>query len=283
MKFLRWRERSIPVLTYHSLNVDQNIYEGNDHLAFESDLQTIHDLGMKIVPLSKVVDWLEGQIPDKEIKGAVALTLDDGSSLDFHDVVHPTCDVQISIFNLLRTFQSRIGQSCQHSLHVSSFAICSPEARAELDRKILIGKGWWGDDWWAQAQASGLMSIECHSWDHVHESLDRVEQQDNLKGDFKLVETYSDCSNQVTAAADYIERITNSRPSFFAYPWGDSSEYLSSEFMPNHQNEHKFRAAFSIEPKHVTKTDNVWNLPRYVCGRDWKTPAELVSILKNKA
>ncbi len=270
------------MLTYHSLNVTRNTYEGNDHLAFASDLRTIHELGMRILPLGRVVDWLEGKISWKEIRGGVALTLDDGSWLDFHDIVHPDCGHQASMLNLLKAFRHEVGET-DHNLHVSSFVIASPEARVELDRKILIGKGWWGDDWWAEAQSSRLMSIECHSWDHVHGALDEVAQKDNIKADFTAVATHAECAVQVTRAAEYIEQTANSRPSFMAYPWGQYSDYLVNEFMPEDRLSHRLRAAFSIEPRHVTRDENIWCLPRYVCGRDWKTPAELVSILRDEA
>ena len=74
---------SIPVLTYHSLNVWENRYDKNDHLAFASDLRTIDQLGMRIVPLETVVDWHAGRLGDEAVAGAVAMTMDDGSSLDY--------------------------------------------------------------------------------------------------------------------------------------------------------------------------------------------------------
>ena len=55
--------------------------------------------------------------------------------------------------------------------------IVSPEARAELDRTCLIGRGWWGDDWWPQATAGDLIAVESHSWDHNHDTLAQTAQQ----------------------------------------------------------------------------------------------------------
>ena len=49
--------------------------------------------------------------------------------------------------------------------------IVSPSARARLDETCLIGKGWWNDDWWSPAIASGLLEIGSHSWDHNHDTL----------------------------------------------------------------------------------------------------------------
>src|SRR5690606_28187268 len=56
----------------------------------------------------------------------------------------------------------------------TSFVIVDPEARAELDRSCLAGRGWWGDEWWDDALRSGLFAIENHSWDHHHDSLPRT-------------------------------------------------------------------------------------------------------------
>ena len=270
---------TVPVLTYHSNNVHQNTYEGNDHLAFEADLGLIDQLDLRIVPLGTVVDWHKGLVPDSEVEGGVALTMDDGSWLDYHDVLHPACGMQTGLFKLLQGFKDSVSASRQPTVHASSFVIASPEARIELDRKNLIGEGWWGDDWWLAAQSSGLMSIECHSWDHTHPTLDNVAQKDGIKGDFEAVDSPGDCRSQVQAAAEYIERVTAYRPRYFAYPWGQASDYMLSSYMPKQQSMHRFEAAFSIEPKQVSKRDSIWFLPRYVCGKDWKSPQELERIL----
>ena len=269
----------MPVLTYHSNNVHENSYAGNDHIAFASDLRLIDRLGLRIVPLRTVVDWHAGAKPNEAVEDAVALTLDDGSWLDYHDIMHPVCGLQPGMFRLLAEFRAEGSPDRQPGLHVSSFVITSPDAREELDRTNLIGQGWWGDDWWRDATRSGLMSIECHSWDHVHDTLENVAQADNLKGDFRQVRTLEDCRRQVQQAADYIERTAGARPAFFAYPWGQASDFMRRDYLPGEQDRHQFRAAFSIEPRHVTCSDDEWFLPRYVCGRDWRSPEELEALL----
>jgi peptidoglycan/xylan/chitin deacetylase (PgdA/CDA1 family) len=125
------------------------------------------------------------------------------------------------------------------------------------------------------------MDIECHSWDHVHPELDHVAQKDQVKGDFCRVESFEDCEIQFTRAGEYIGRVLGGkRPTLFAYPCGEASDYALSEYLPNHQSRHQFRAAFSTEPKSVSKSDNTWLLPRFTCGLDWKSPQELTEILK---
>ncbi len=269
----------IPVLTYHSMNISGNTYAENDHLALASDLETINEVGFRVIPLSQVVDWHQGSISDEEVARTVAITLDDGSWFDYYDLDHPSWGVQRSMFNILRDFNER-GASTYKS-HATSFVISSPQARALLDKRCMIGKDWWGDQWWVDAVASGIMDVECHSWDHVHPDLDEVAQQDQLKGDFTQVKTFNDADVQFAKAGEYIASVLGNRPSLFAYPYGPSSDYVVNEYLPKYQSRHQFRAAFSAESRYVSKTDNRWTLPRFICGYDWRSPKELKGILRS--
>ena len=49
---------SIPILTYHALNIDGNDYLGNDHVAFREDLRLLTSLGFRIIPLADLVQLL---------------------------------------------------------------------------------------------------------------------------------------------------------------------------------------------------------------------------------
>lgn len=268
----------IPVLTYHPINVIENHYAANDHMALASDLETIHELGFQVVPLAKVVDWHQGLLDDIEVKRAVAITLDDGSWFDYYDLEHPSCGMQRSMFNILRDFNRQ--HRPEQPAHATSFVISSPDARSSLDKSCMIGKDWWGDQWWRQAFESGLMAIESHSWDHVHTELERVVQQDQLKGDFRQVRTLADCEVQFEQSADYIAQVLGGpRPTLFAYPYGSASEFVLQDYLPGYQSQHQYRAAFTTEAKAVTKADSVWSLPRYVFGHDWRTPEGLEDIL----
>ena len=270
----------VPVLTYHSNNVMDNTYAGNDHVALASDLRTLASNGWGVVPLQKVVDWHQGKLPDYIDDKVVALSFDDGSWFDYYDLDHPTCGMQRSFLNILQDFQNEQASTGGTRVCASSFVICSPAARTELDVKGLIGKGWWSDVWWKPAHESGLVGIECHSWDHDHPDLDHVAQINQVKGDFTSIETYVDCDIQVAKAGDYIqEQLEGIRPTLFAYPWGQASHYLSHHYFPKFQSRHGFHAAFTTEPRPVTKEDYIWALPRFVFGRDWKTPDGLIEIL----
>lgn len=269
----------IPVLTYHAINVITNDYAENDHIALASDLETIHSLGLTIIPLSRLVDWQQGELSDVEVSRSVAITFDDGSWFDFYDLDHPSCGMQRSMFNILKDFNARTETT--RPAHATSFVISSSQARDSLDRSCMVGKDWWGDQWWPEAASSGILDIECHSWDHVHPELDQVTQREQLKGDFRQIKTFADAEIQFGKAGEYIGTVlAGKRPTLFAYPWGQVSDYVVDEYLPQNRSVHRFRAAFTIAPRAVSRADNQWLLPRFVFGRDWKSPQGLTRILE---
>ena len=273
---------NIPVLTYHAINVINNNYAENDHLALAADLETISELGLKIIPLSRVVDWHQGLLADKAVAGSVAITFDDGAWFDFYDLDHPTCGMQRSMFNILRDFNAQRERARQ--AHATSFVISSPQARASLDKTGLIGKDWWGDQWWPEAASSGILDVECHSWDHVHPELEQVAQRDQLKGDFSQVKNFADAEIQFKQAGEYIAGVlAGNSPTLFAYPYGSVSDYVVHEYLPENRPGHGFRAAFTTEPVAVSKTDSIWMLPRFVFGRDWTSLEGLKTIVSGTA
>ncbi len=276
---------NIPVLTYHAVNVINNTYAENDHMALASDLETIHELGLRIIPLSRVVDWHQGLLADAEVARSVAITFDDGAWFDFYDLDHPSCGMQRSMFNILRDFNDRNEpdrNEPDRQAHATSFVISSPEARTSLDKTGLIGKGWWGDQWWLEAASSGIFDVECHSWDHVHPELEYVAQQDQRKGDFSQVKNFADADIQFKQAGEYIaEVLAGKYPTLFAYPYGSVSDYVVKDYLPENQSRHGYRAAFTTDPQAISKTDNRWLLPRFVFGRDWTTSPGLKTILNS--
>ncbi len=44
---------------------------------------------------------------------------------------------------------------------------------------------------------------------------------------------------------------------------------------------HRLRAAFGTDARPVGLDSDRWNLPRYVCGRDWRSPDALVQFLES--
>ncbi|MEO5559739.1 MAG: polysaccharide deacetylase family protein [Dokdonella sp.] len=267
----------VSVLTYHSNNISGNDYASNDHVALAQDLRVIHRLGLRIVPLARVVDVLLGEASPATVENSIALSFDDGSWFDWHDIEHPTCGMQRSFAGVLRDFAAETGAA----VHATSFVIVSPEARATLDETCLVGRGWWGDDWWPAAQKEGLIAIESHSWDHNHHTLPVTVQREQHKGTFRTIDSHGDADAEIRQASDWLDaRLAPHRASLFAYPYGESNDYLLREYLPQHAHEHRLHAAFGTSPQPLEANANRWNLPRYVCGQHWKDSAELQRLLR---
>jgi len=267
------------ILTWHSINVLDNTHAGNDLVAFSEDVALLDRIGWTILPLADALARLHaGSLPEK----TAVLTMDDGSIMDYHDFDHPTCGRQTSAFNRLSVFLQELPDDSRHRPHVTSFVIASPEARSELDRVDYMSMGVWPDDWWRQANLSGLMSVESHSWDHNHASLARTVQRNNERGDFRRIETEAESRAEVDRASNYIERQSGRRPRFFAYPYGQASAYLRREYLPRFGESIGLEAAVGCDPEPVRRSSDRWFLPRFMCGRDWKSVADLEVLLAER-
>lgn len=256
------------VLCYHSTNVNGHEYPANDHVALREDLRAIEAFGARLVPA------LEAVAAPLSAEPRVAITFDDGMVLDALDFEHPAFGHQDSFLRILREHHAAGGQRCE----AASFVIASPAARAELDRKDFLSLDVWHDDWWPEATASGYLTIENHSWDHNHPSLDRSVQRDNQRGSFHVIDTLADAMAEIAQASDYIERRCGRRPRLFAYPWGEDNAYLVDEFFPAHGAELGLRGAF-ITSGDTRAACSRWRIPRPVCGTDWRSPAEFSALL----
>jgi hypothetical protein len=259
----------LPVLCYHGMNVHGSEYANNDHIAFAADLRVLARLGRTVVPLYQAVAALldRRDMP----RNAVALSFDDGSWFDWHDLEHPSCGVQQSFARALREAAPTLAGGA----HATSFVIVSPEARAFLDRTCMIDRGWWSDAWWRDAEAEGLIAIESHSWDHNHETL-----PGSSRGTFATIDDYAKADAEIRVASDWLaENLPVERPRLFAYPYGETNDYLVREYFPTYTSEHRCTAAFTTDARPMTSADDRWALPRYVCGRDWRTPEELQRVL----
>jgi len=268
----------VPVLTYHSNNISGNDYASNDHVALAQDLRVIHRNGLRIVPLARVVDVLLGAAPASDVHDAVALSFDDGSWFDWHDIDHPAFGRQRGFAGVLRDFAEETGAPA----HATSFVIVSPAARATLDRTCLAGRGWWSDDWWPEAQREGVLAIESHSWDHNHHTLAQTAQREQCKGTFRTIDSWADADAEIRQAADWLDaRCAPHRSTLFAYPYGESNDYLVEDYLPRHGAEHRLRAAFATDARPVENGSGRWRLPRYVCGQHWSGPSGLVHLLRD--
>ena len=60
---------------------------------------------------------------------------------------------------------------------------------------------------------------------------------------------------------------------FAVFVWLTAPEHwVGSDGIPNRIGEHRLRAALGTDARPVETSSHRWNLPRFVCGRDWNSP-----------
>jgi len=264
------------ILTYHSQNITGSATGNNDHIALAADLDALHTAGCRFISLEALVTALFDGASLPAGRPLICLTFDDGCNFDVRTLEFPGHGSQAGFLQIMEKFVAVHGSENQPGLHATSFVIASPQARQVIDRKSLFDMGHMSDDWWRNADAHPLLAIGNHGWDHNHPDL---EEGDYARGGFEMVRSLDHCREQVVQAGEYIERKTGRRPRFFAYPFGESSEYIRNEYFPLHRDEHHCLAAVGTDRGLLTAQSNRWNLPRFVCGRDWSTPEELLAEL----
>jgi hypothetical protein len=268
----------VPVLTYHAMNIGGNAYVDNDHVALATDLELLHQRGFAVRPLAEIVARFFDAPPAASDERWVGLAFDDGADFDARDIVHPTHGPQRSMLGVLRDFAAR-HPGAQPRLHATAFVIVSPEARRALDRTCMVGRGWWNDDWWDEALASGLIGIGNHSWDHNHDSLADARPIEAVRGTFRSIDTREKADYEVAQADEWLRtRAPNRAASLFAYPYGECNDYLVGTYFP--ERAARYAAAFTTQPGLIEASSDRWRLPRFTCGLDWKAPAQLAAILE---
>ncbi len=261
----------IPILGYHSLHAPGNDYTTNDHIALEQDLKLIRDKGLTVLSASTLVDYLLNKRWNKLNGNYVVLSFDDAPDVDYYNFQHPD-------LGCIKSFHALIQE---YNVPAISFVIASPEARIELDKTCIAGRNEWRDSWWNDAIDHGLLEIGNHSWDHNHETLKIVAQRNQLKGNFHVIDSWEDADNQIRKAEQYIQNKTKYRATgLFAYPYGQTNDYLVRQYLPDYQHQHTIKAAFTTSGQYVTPDSNRWEIPRFICGDHWKQPEELKAILK---
>jgi peptidoglycan/xylan/chitin deacetylase (PgdA/CDA1 family) len=263
----------IHILTYHSQNIGVPTPEHNDHECLRADLVALHRAGWRVLPLDRAVRALETagdvELPER----CVCLTFDDGCDMDYRDINFPGAGPQRGFLGILQDFVANHGADAQPELHATCFVIANPDARRTIDRGSLYGRGWISEDWWRPAQESGLLAIENHGWDHFHPD---VRASETVEPELDSLE---ECERQVVQAADYIAGRTGRRPRYFAYPFGEVRPFLRDRFLRADAPQHGCAAAFGTRSAPLTADCDRWDLPRHVCGRDWRAPEELLGLL----
>ena len=85
------------------------MYQLNAHIAFESDLYTLHHAGYIIIPLHWIAEWLHGErdleaMVENYGNMLIGLSCDDGLDLDFKDGNYFDFGPQSSFYNILKDF-----------------------------------------------------------------------------------------------------------------------------------------------------------------------------------
>lgn len=271
------------ILTYHSQNISGNDTSNNDHMALAADLQALHEAGCRFVSVQSLVTNLFADgVPKPGLetdKPVVCLTFDDGCDFEVRTLEFAGFGIQPGFLSIMEDFIQQHGKEAQPGLHATSFVIASPEARQIIDQGSLFGQGHMSDDWWRAAAGHPLLDIGNHGWDHNHPDL--IAQQ-YARGGFTVIETLEHCRQQVVQAGKFIQDITGQWPQIFAYPFGESSDYIREEFFPKYASEHRSLAALGTQAGLVSAQSDRWDLPRFVCGRDWSTPGELLVRLQSR-
>jgi peptidoglycan/xylan/chitin deacetylase (PgdA/CDA1 family) len=151
-----------------------------------------------------------------------------------------------------------------------------------FDWSCMIGLDWWRDDWWQQAHAEGLLQIVNHSWDHRHAALptELRYRPDADYGNFEQLVDAQECDWQIRQTQVYLQQLLGRAPvPVFAYPYGDVSEIVAAEYLPEHGESMGLHAAVSTLSAPVTPDSDRWRLPRYVFRKDWHSGEELQNML----
>lgn len=256
------------ILTYHASRLDSLDSRGCDLLRLQEDLILLADSGTPVLPLDTLL------APD--CQHGIAITFDDGTRIDAEEHEHPRLGRLPSMLGLLIAARPRLPQ-----LRASTFVIASPQARADLSQALEsdYGQDLMHERWWRAAAGSGVLDIENHSWDHNHPIVQRSAQRNNERGNFLLIETEAEAEAEITTASDYIENSCGRRPRYFAYPFGDMSDYLRHTWLPRRGPQIGLHAAFSTEAQVFDHSVDRWAIPRYVAGRDWQDASGLLNIL----
>jgi peptidoglycan/xylan/chitin deacetylase (PgdA/CDA1 family) len=265
------------VLTFHSHNVCGNTYETNDHVALDESLALLESLRIPVLRLLDAVRRLRGGTFDTLPQRFACLTFDDGSDYDWRDLEFPGHGPQRSMRSILRAHSRKIlGLVWTKRAHATSFVIASDQARREIAASALGDAGLMTDGWWRMAQASGLVDIGAHGWNHVHPAVSEMSARPELVEHFERIDA-CDAPLQVSRSFETIRaRAGGDSARIFAYPYGQVADFLADEYFPRQR---EIVAAMTAAPRPLMADSDPWRLPRYVCGPDWKSNPELKALL----
>ncbi|QSQ21424.1 hypothetical protein JY651_40590 [Pyxidicoccus parkwayensis] len=331
-------DAAVPILLYHSSHAGYHRTDPGDSrqeqcgysyvatTALREDLNEIYAQGFTVVPVRWIVEWALGQrdgstLPDK----VIGITIDDGYDLDWRSESpnvprYPSwCPETTSIQAELTSFKQSHPGLPSYSPHVSSFVIASPVARAAIS--TVNGYQYANDDWWATAQASGLMGIYDHSADHDGDYINtrqydpalgihipvrsnlppnhpalragpsgcapvagESDSSDSTKHDFCYVGT--DTATNTTATHQVVKSAEYIQSKTGVWPdlFAFPFGHISPQVLAwfeNNPAQHRMLAAFGGTPVPVRRGSPRYALGRYTHGAQWHTQAEFKALLES--
>lgn len=268
--------RSIPILAYHSQNIANNEYRGNDHVAFQSDMSFLVKNGFKFLSaLDLVISLREGRF-NKLAPKSVVITFDDGPIYDARDFTHPIHGYQKSMSNIMREHQTRRFLFWKKKVCATSFVIASDKAREEIGSNE-NGANYLKNDFWSDN--THLLEIGVHSWDHVHPLSSEARMHSDSLERFDKISDRDYMDQQIIKATRSIKNICGSNFSpVFAYPYGLYSDFLVNQYLPSQA---EVLGAFTTDGRYCNDQTNFWAIPRFVCGHHWKSEQEFKQLMSN--
>ena len=258
---------SIPIFCYHSQFMDGSDYTSNDHIALKDDLSILKDNGYEPLSLESAIQIVkEGQI-QRDSK-YFCITFVDGSPYDFMS--------QKDGYKIYDSFHEILGNSdlFNSSSKATSFVIVSKRARDQLF-KFDVENNWFVDN------ECALIDIGCHSYDHIHQSVSGTDLYHCKQGRFDTIDNYSDAHIQIAMANELLRQITKNRSvPYFAFPYGQTSEYLIKDYLPKRKGIHGLKAALTTGGTCLNQETLIWKIPRFVFGYHWKNKNDFKYLLK---
>ena len=270
------------IFCYHAQNCGGPRNIRSDHISLAENLEVAAEFGLPIVSLQEVALSLRTPEECPLPSPFVAFSCDDGTKLDWVDYQHPLFGCQRSFANIMRDHCKKHSLSGQGL--ITSFVIASPEARNLIDEGCYEGLRLSTEDWWLGAASEGLMSIGNHSWDHAHPSVGMKLISPEAPGTFFNVKTEPIAEAQILKAQSYINTVCEHAGhscKLFAYPYGQTNDFLVKEFFPKWGEEAGILGAFCTGAEFVSKDTDRFAIPRLVCGEHWRLPHEFEEILTN--
>ena len=101
-------------------------------------------------------------------------------------------------------------------------------------------------------------------------------------GTFRSIDRFDLAEDEIARASAHLKRVApNPGARLFAYPYGEANDYLVREYFPAEHARIGLDAAFGDGARPMTGDAGRWELPRYVCGRDWRSPEGLEALLRD--